>query len=88
MGWALHTSADGEADFQRLSFRLQEDVLDELERLLAQPDLIPPPLGELGSVHTFSRKSGDDLVVLVLTLNRNELSNVLTLLGIRLVRLE
>ena len=84
MSLALHLAPDALADLRRLDAGLQEEVLDELERLAAQPELIPPPLPKSGTVHTFAREIAGVLHVIALTLEWSGGSR-LAVLGVRLL---
>jgi hypothetical protein len=55
---ALHLAADALADLGRLEPWLQEEVLDELDRLTATPNLIAPALPDWGHVYIFPRSQG------------------------------
>jgi hypothetical protein len=81
----LHLAADALADLRRLDVELQEEVFDELERLSAKPDLIPPPLPQSGIVHTFACETAGGLHVIAITLERRDGGTRLAVLGVRLL---
>jgi hypothetical protein len=83
VNWDLHLAADGMRDLHRLDPWLQEEVLDELERLAANPSLIPPPLPHIGIVHPIVRADGPSLRVVVVSLLRNDFARLLSFLGVR-----
>ena len=82
MSLALHLAADALSDLRRLDPWLQEEVLDEIERLAAAPESIPAPLQGWGSVHPFVRVVGGQLQVITLTLERNDSRGLLIVLGV------
>ncbi|MDB5289911.1 MAG: hypothetical protein JWL69_1152 [Phycisphaerales bacterium] len=84
MSLALHLAPDALAHLRRLNAGLQEEVLDELERLAAQPELIPSPLPQSGTVHTFAREVAGSLHVIALILEWSKGGSRLAVLGIRL----
>lgn len=82
MSLALHLAADALADLRRLDFWLQEEVLDELDRLAANPGLVPQPIPGWGSIYAFARASVGTLYVLTITVQLS--ASQLTVLGITL----
>jgi hypothetical protein len=82
---ALHLAPDALADLRRLDAGLQEETLDELERLAAHPNLVPPSLPQWGTVHTFAREVAGVLHIIAITLEWRESASRLAVLGIRLI---
>lgn len=82
MSWGLHIAADAQADLRRLDLPVQEHVLDELDRLTAHRDQLPPPIPGWGIVHAFASNASGNLSVLTLVLTRDDERQLLTLLGI------
>jgi hypothetical protein len=52
---AWHLSLDARLDLAPLDPRIQEDVLDEVERLCDDPSLIPSASANLVKVHSLTR---------------------------------
>ena len=86
MSLAYHLSPDARLDQAGLDPELQEDVLDEMERLCAAPSLIPAPLPDVGISHFLHRQYGDVEYALRLRLDHDTARRRLSLIGVSLLR--
>lgn len=82
MSYSFTIAGDARADLRALEPWLQEEVLDELELLAADPMLLGDhePGGDL--VYAFNRERGRAKHYVVLTLTRSDVNQTLTVLGI------
>ena len=82
MSYSFAIAGDARADLRALDPWLQEEILDELESLAADPSLLATtePGGDL--VYAFSRVTGGAKHYVSLTLTRNDVNQTLTVLGI------
>ena len=82
MSWALRIAGDAIADLRSLDFWLQEEVLDEIDRLCHDPPR-PRPSSRTGEIiRDFERTSGGVRQVVFLRLTRDEAKETLMVLGI------
>lgn len=81
MSYGLHLAGDAIADLRTLDPWLQEEVLDELELLLATPSrLRADATGR--AVHDFDRRRGGKRYVVFLRLHRDDQRQLLSLIAI------
>lgn len=82
MSLAWHLSLDARLDLASLDPRIQEDVLDEVERLCDDPSLIPSASANLVKVHSLTRIYDRTLHVVQLHLHFVPSQGVLYVLGV------
>jgi hypothetical protein len=82
VGYGLVIAGDAEADLKRLSLWPQEEVLDELEHLLADPGLLPSLSTESHSFFAFAREHAGVRHYVTIVLTCNDTSKTITILGI------
>ena len=82
MSWAYRIVGDAVADLRALELWLQEEVLDELDRLCLAPPVprSPTKTGEI--IVDFERASSGVRHVVFMRLRRDEPKAMLTILGI------
>ena len=84
MSLAFHLAADAVADLRRLDLWLQEEVLDEIDRLCNHPDDIPPTeFDDATSDYSVVRERDGKLSEVLLRVSRNEGRQSLTVLGVK-----
>ena len=84
MSLAYHLSPDARLDLADLNFNLQEDVLDEMDRLCDHPEAIGPSVPNVGHVHFLDRDYAGTEYVLRLRLDYDR-GRRLSLLGVVLM---
>lgn len=85
MSSGYHFASDAALDFRRLEPELQEDILDELERLLSLQASTGEALQIGSSIHPFTGMTQGGSQGIALTLFFDPLSMRLTVLGIELL---
>ena len=80
MSWALRIVGDAVADLRALDIWLQEQVLDELDRLCLEPPTPRSPTREI--IADFERTSLGVRHVVFMRLRRDEAKSTVTVLGI------
>lgn len=81
MPYAWQIAGDAKADLRELDIWLQEHVLDEFERVSANPHLLRVDPRGYG-VHDFERSSGAKSHVVFVSLHCDHVRQVLSVLGI------
>ena len=84
MSYELHVANDAHADFRQLEAWLQEEVIDELELVAADPDLIGPASEELEQSYFFTVLVDGLARVVLITLSRNDDAQIIYVLGVTL----
>ena len=84
MSWALRIVGDAVADLRALEVWLQEEVLDELDRLCLEPPLPRSPTRTSEIVIDLERTSPGVRHIIFMRLRRDEPKATLTVLGIAL----
>jgi hypothetical protein len=82
VSWVYRLVGDAVADMRELEPWLQEEVLDELERLVLQPPIPRPAAPEPEVVHDFERVSGGTRTIVFMRLRVERARNALIVLGI------
>ena len=82
MSYGLELAADARAAFASLEIWLQEQVLDELERLLENPSRLMVRPGESVAVHDFVCIRGDRKYYIFLTIRPDYAVTQLTVLSL------
>ncbi len=80
MSYAVHLAGDAIADLQALDPWVQEEVIDELERVAAQPRQLHPD-DDGNSIHDFERLVGGVRHVLFLRLHRDDVRQLLSVVA-------
>ncbi len=83
MNYGLGVAGDARADLRAMDPWLQEEFWDELERLAANPSLIPVPSASGDILFKFQRATADIKHYITPTVSRNDLGRTITVLGIR-----
>lgn len=78
MAYALAFSSGARAAFARLDIELQEDALDELDRLAADADLLPNRPLPASALHDFRRDTPGRADYVFLTLEYDPAQRTLT----------
>ena len=82
MSYALAIAGDARPDLRALDPWLQEELLDELDVLAADPTVLPNPPPGSDILYGFCRVSGSTKYYVVVTLSRDDTTRTLTALGI------
>ncbi len=82
MSYGVRVAADARADIKSLEIWLQEELWDELEKLLADPSLLPPDSADGDVTYGFTRDTAGSRHTVFLTISRNDQTHILTLLGV------
>jgi hypothetical protein len=82
VSWGFHLAGDAAVGLSRLPPALQEEVLDEVERLVASPDSLPPALPGFGTVHAMAREADGRLWMILIRLQPNVTRALLTVVGV------
>ena len=83
MSHGLAVAGDARVDLDAMDSWLQEEFWDELERLAADPTILPARPNTTDIFHEFARDSSSgQRHFITLTLSRNDLSKTLKHLGI------
>lgn len=82
MSYGIAFAGDSLVDLKSLELWLQEEVLDELERLIADPSSLPSASADAEIVYAFSRDINRTWHYVAVTLGRNDVSQTLTVLGL------
>lgn len=85
MSWTLVITGDALPSFRALATWLQEEVLDELDALLEEPERIAPA-GRFGSFHVVARERDGLIELVVLQLLADPDRRVLAVTGVRLTQ--
>ena len=81
MSYGYHITGDALADLREFDGWLQEEVLDELERLAQDPKRLRA--GKDGeAIHDFDRRLQDVRHVIFVSVRLNDAAQVLTVIGI------
>lgn len=81
MSYGLLMTGDADADLRELETWLQEETLDEVERVLHEPNILTPRAGDV-AVHDFVRIRGSTRHYVFLTVDLDRRRNVVEILGI------
>jgi hypothetical protein len=79
-GWTI--AADAMRDLQSLEAWLQEEVLDEVEGVAADPSILPASFSVDPISYRISRIYGGATHYLALTISRNDLAKTISVLGV------
>jgi hypothetical protein len=82
VSWGYRVVGDAIADLRELEPWLQEEVLDELERLALQPPSPRPTAAEPEVVHDFERTSGNRRTIVFVRVRIEQSRELLIVLGI------
>ena len=82
MNWGLSIARDAIADLQALDPWLQEEVLDEVDRLCANPPRPRPGSPDPEIIHDFERTSAGVRHVVFIRIRRRDTTSTLSVLSI------